>query len=408
MNDTDKHDLKPLTTTLGTPADGEERYFRRKKTEAKIWKTIGRGQDIFLASPRRVGKSSLLKHLERNPQQGYFVRYKAVQAIDSIDEYFKQIYRLLLEEDSIFSHYQRRFQQLKGALKRFASRIRGIGLEGVEIDSEDRTDYYEECRILLESLPEGFDTVVLLIDEFPDAVGNILEIAPREGVRFLQLIRDMRQEYGQVGIRFVYTGSTGLGNVVKRLGRLDLTGDIRRIPVPPLSREEARELIQRLVLGKRQDRPDFALETDVIDSIVDIDSWLIPYYIQMILEELFDSFPDSGGTIPPGSVTAIVDKIIRDRYSYQDFFENWKTRLKQAFEKREEYRCALDILNAIAIKGEMDRDSLIDCSVKHGIADAKTVTDILEYDGYIYKDRDSLYKFNSIILKEWWYVNVAT
>ncbi len=408
MNDTDKHDLKPLTTTLGTPADGEERYFRRKKTEAKIWKTIGRGQDIFLASPRRVGKSSLLKHLERNPQQGYFVRYKAVQAIDSIDEYFKQIYRLLLEEDSIFSHYQRRFRQLKGALKRFASRIRGIGLEGVEIDSEDRTDYYEECRILIESLPEGFDTVVLLIDEFPDAVGNILEIAPREGVRFLQLIRDMRQEFDSVAIRFVYTGSTGLGNVVKRLGRLDLTNDIQRIPVPPLSRKEARELIQRLVLGKQQEQPDFALETEVIDSIVEIGSWLIPYYIQMILEELFQRFLDSGRAITKSALPAAIDRIIRDRYSYQDFFENWKTRLRQAFDKTEEYRCALDILNSIAIKGELDRDSLVDLSVKHGVEETNSVTDILEYDGYIYKDGDSLYKFNSIILKEWWYVNVAT
>ena len=31
--------------------------------------------------------------------------------------------------------------------------------------------------------------------------------------------------------------------------------------------------------------------------------------------------------------TMLINKIINDRYLYQDYFENWKTRLKQAFEK---------------------------------------------------------------------------
>ena len=136
------------------------------------------------------------------------------------------------------------------------------------------------------------------------------------------------------------------------------------------------------------------------------DSWLIPYYIQIIVDELFDSY-EPGKTITNNSINDVIDKIIRDRYKYQDYFENWKTRLKQAFEKNE-YRCSLEVLNYISINGSIDYDSFYNLSIKHNIDDLKSITNVLEYDGYINKNTNREYRFNSIILKEWWCINVAS
>ena len=399
--------MEPLTISTGRAADGKDKYFRRKNIETKVWSKIKLNEDLLLAAPRRSGKSSILKYLERNPRDGYLIKYKSVQSVDSINEYFKQIYKLLLEDDSVFGFYKMHFEKTKGAVKSFISRIRGISADGIEFNPEEKIDYYKECKTLLKTLPEDFDTLLFLIDEFPDAVRNISLDNTKEGVRFLQLVRELRQELNNINLQFVYSGSIGLGNVVKKLNRIDLINDIVNIEVPPLSMNEAKELLTRLTLGLKEENNGFESSDNIKDYLLKKDSWLIPYYIQIIVDELFDSFIDTNQKATETTIDEVIDKIIRDRYKYQDYFENWKTRLKQALE-RNEYNCALEILNYISTNGSMDYGIIHDISVKHEIDDLRDITNVLEYDGYINKNQKKTYKFNSIILKEWWYVNVAS
>ncbi len=399
--------MKPLAISTGRAADGKDTYFGRQNIEEKIWAKIGQKEDLLLAAPRRTGKSSILKYLERNPRDGYSVKYKSVQSVDSINEYFKQIYKLLLEDDSIFSVYEQNFNKAKGAVKSFISRIRGISIDGIEINPEEHVDYVHECESLLKTLPPDFDTLLFLIDEFPDAVKNIARDNEKEGIRFLQLNRDLRQELDGVNLQFVYTGSIGLGNVVSTFNRIDLINDLVNIEVPPLTLHEAKELIRGLVAGLQQEKPDFEISDQLIDSVLQKDSWLIPYYIQITIDEIFDLFLETSRPPTDSTVDEAINKIICDRYKYQDYFENWKTRLKQAFEKNE-YHCAIEILNFISINGSMDYDTLCNVTAKHDIDDVKDITNVLEYDGYINKNPQKVYMFNSIILKEWWSINVAS
>lgn len=360
----------------------------------------------MLAAPRRTGKSSILKYLERNPQQGYIVKYISVQSVDSINEYFKQIYKELLIDDSIFSFYKKQFERTKGLLKSFASKIRGISTSGIEIDPTERVDYYSACKTLLKTLPNDFSTILFLIDEFPDAVRNISIDDKKNGVHFLQLNRDLRQKFNHINLQFIYSGSIGLANVVNKLNRKDLINDIVNIEVPPLNRIEAMELITRLNLGLMEEEKDFEIRDQIKAYALEKDSWLIPYYIQIIVDELFESFGETNEKPTEETVDKVINKIISDRYLYQDYFENWKTRLKQAFEKNE-YNCALEILNYISTKGLIDYETLYNISMKRGVEELKDITNVLEYDGYINKNSEKIYMFNSIILKEWWYLNVA-
>jgi uncharacterized protein len=395
-----------LIVSTGRAAVGEDRYFRREQVETKIWSKIKRGEDVLLAAPRRSGKSSILKYLEKNPPKGYLVKYKSVQSVDTGNEYFKQIYKLLLEDDSVFGFYRKHFEKTKGAVKKFISKIRGISLDGIEIDPNEKIDYFAECKTLLKALPDNFETLLLLIDEFPDAVSNISSQNKANGIRFLQLIRELRQDLDQVRLQFVYSGSIGLGNVVKKLNRIDLINDIVNIKLPPLSRAEAKDLVGRLVQGLKTDSPAFEINEQIMDYILDKESWHIPYYIQIIVDELFESYKEAQKVPTEQSVDETIHKIISDRYQFQDYFENWKTRLKQALDTHE-YNCAIGILNIVSSQGSIDFDAIHDLSVRHDVHDAKSITNVLEYDGYLSKDSRSLYRFNSIILKEWWYLNVA-
>jgi AAA+ ATPase superfamily predicted ATPase len=94
--------MEPLMISTGRPADGKDKYFERPNIENKIWFKIKQKENLLLAAPRRTGKSSILKNIERNPQGNYLVKYKAVQSVDSInalmhlmkDEYPKEYFRM--------------------------------------------------------------------------------------------------------------------------------------------------------------------------------------------------------------------------------------------------------------------------------------------------------------------------
>ncbi len=66
------------------------------------------------------------------------------------------------------------------------------------------------------------------------------------------------------------------------------------------------------------------------------------------------------------------------------------------------------MLNHISAKGSIDYDELYNMGVRYRIDDLKSITNVLVYDGYISPDKEKIYRFNSIILKEWWVINVAT
>ncbi|MCP4575916.1 MAG: hypothetical protein GY846_06495 [Deltaproteobacteria bacterium] len=352
------------------------------------------------------GKAQCSNIWKKIPPQGYLVKYKSVQSVDTGNEYFKQIYKLLLEDDSVFGFYGKYFEKTKGAVKKFISKIRGISLDGIEIDPNEKIDYFDECKTLLKALPFNFETLLLLIDEFPDAVSNISSQNKANGIRFLQLIRELRQDLDAVRLQFVYSGSIGLGNVVKKLNRIDLINDIVNIKLPPLSRAEAKGLIGRLVQGLQADSPAFEISEQLMDYILDKESWHIPYYIQIIVDEFYESCKETQNIPNEQNVDQTIHKIITDRYQFQDYFENWKTRLRQALDAHE-YSCAVAILNIVASQGSIDFDAIHDLSVRHDVQDAKSITNVLEYDGYLSRDSRSLYRFNSIILKKWWYLNVA-
>lgn len=398
--------LKPLIIRTGRTPDGDDNYFERKQIEKRIWTKIKRKENLLLSSPRRTGKSSILKKMERSPETGFIVKYKSVQSIDSSNEFFKQLYIIMIQDDSVFSFYEKYLNKVKTTLRILVHKIKGISLDGIEFDSNETIDYYKECETLLKTLPDDFNTLLILLDEFPDAVKNIGDNNKKEAIRFLQLNRDLRQNFNNEKIQFLYTGSIGLGNIVEKLESKHLINDIVSVKLPLLKEEEAKNLISRLEIGIQKEFEKFIIDDEVKDYIIKKESWLIPYYIQIIIDTLMEEFEENPQKITKETIDIVIKKIITERDRYEDYFGNWKTRLKQAFEKHE-YLCALEILNTTSKKGLMEYNEIYDLGIKHGVDDILDITNVLEHDGYMSRNKSKIYKFNSIILKEWWFFNVA-
>jgi len=393
--------LEPLYISTGKVADGENIFFPRDKIIRKIWRKLDRGEDLLLVAPRRIGKSSILHHIQKNPKKDYIVKYLSIMSTDSSNVYFKQIYKTLLEDNEIYGLAKSYFQSTRVNLKNWIKKIRGIGLEGIEIDKDEQINYFVETIELLQSLPEDSKTILFLLDEFPDTVSNIAKYSEDEAVNFLQENRDLRQQYQDINIQFILTGSIGLNNVVKKLVHEDIINDLIHIEIPFLTNEEALLMIDRLCLGLERDDICLKLDTTVKEYFLEKIVQNHPYYIMMIIDELGDEVADSEKEIGREDIDKVIDKIIKSN-SNADYFSNWKTRLKDAFEKKEEI-IAIRILSHISKYDTMSYEEMKKLDKK---IDLKAIIEVLEYDGYI-SEQNSLYAFNSPLLKAWWEHRVA-
>ncbi len=55
----------------GPPAEDDD-FYGREDESAKIWRELEEGNNILLLGPRRVGKSSMLRHLKKTaPNHGF-------------------------------------------------------------------------------------------------------------------------------------------------------------------------------------------------------------------------------------------------------------------------------------------------------------------------------------------------
>jgi uncharacterized protein len=95
-----------LKITTGSPAEGEDKYFPRPKITEKIWRKIETGEHLQLTAPRRVGKTSILKQLARQPRTGYIVKYIIVQSVDRENEFYKLLFNELVEDPDIFGYME--------------------------------------------------------------------------------------------------------------------------------------------------------------------------------------------------------------------------------------------------------------------------------------------------------------
>lgn len=396
--------LKPLKSSLGQPAEGEKKYFPREKIVKKILRKLEAGENILISAPRRIGKSSILKHIARNKNENQIIKYMIVQSVNSQEEFFKKLFNELIEDKEIFEGLDRYFKKATSTVRAYASRIRTVSLESITINPDEIINYYEECIKLISSFKTD-KKIIIFIDEFPDAVNNILENDEKLAINFLQKNREIREKFSDENLQFVYTGSTGLKNVVRKLKKLDLINDIKTIEVLPFSDNEARELIQRLVLGFKEEIEEFNISEDAIEYILEKISWKLPYYIQIIVDELFEHYDEYQEEIVCETVDFVLSEIVKSKSTHSDYFENWKDRLGRAF-KNEEYNFAIEVLNYISKNESIDYEEFCDFATKHNVRDSKYILDVLEHDGYVSEDAKK-YGFNSILLKNWWFINVA-
>jgi len=233
-----------------------------------------------------------------------------------------------------------------------------------------------------------------MVDEFPQTIQNVLDKADNKTAEtFIQKNRELRHhKHVHDKINFIYTGSVSLFPMIEKVTSLTSINDLRTVEVNPLTHEQAMEFIRLLM-----ENEEFSLNEDLINYILKKVSWLIPFHLQLIQQEIVDVYESTGEAIDPEAVDLAYEQIIHTRNKPQ--FEPYFSRLAKIF-KGDEHDFALEVLMYTAQNETIDKQVLSDKSVKYRIDDINNIMNILEGDGYLFKTA-GIYRYTSPILQSW-------
>ncbi len=374
-------------------------FWKRENELAAIWSAIETGSHILLAAPRRVGKTSIMFHLQDNPLEGYAVVYLDIESADSENEFWRKLFNALTEEE--FANRLKTYS--KAALEKLKNiKIKKISTSGVEFDDSDELNYYAIFENFIKEL-DSDRKIVIMIDEFAQTVENIIKYdTAKSAESFLNANRALRQNPKiSSKVAFVYAGSIGLESVVGKIGATKLINDLNSIKVLPLDADEATIFTLELLkwVGLKADEAVVAFMLEKIE-------WLIPFYIQLIVQELKTL---SRQTCKAGIENSDIDAAINKAIEHKNHFDHWQSKLKEGFDKNQ-YLFAKEILNIASENSTISSSEISNLAAKHDLDqdDAKEAIHSLVYDGYINNnDNAKVYRFNSPILRIWWNKYVA-
>ena len=373
-----------------------ENFWDRPFLMEDVFDIIETGGDILLVAPRRVGKTSLMYRILDTVGDEYVVIYVNTEAEHSVNAFWKKLFYTLMDDDFIVT--------LKNKASNFLNKIKSIrisevGAEGIKFGEAEVIDYAKAFENLLKSY-DGDKKLIIMMDEFSQTIENIIQHESTEKAeQLLKVHRDLRQNHKvSEGTVFIYAGSIGLESVVANIKSSKHINDLVSISVPPFEAEDAEKFATHLCKSNGIEIE----KSDVLYMLEKIE-WYIPFYIQLIVQEVKRLYRRN-----PTVSRAVIDQAIEKVLQHKKDFVHWEERLS-SFSK-EGKRYAKEVLNVISEHKTLESNKLVNMGAKYELEedDAKQIIHSLKYDGYINNSDDAkIYRFNSPMLRTWWYQNVA-
>jgi len=387
--------MKNIPTQIARNDD----FYPRPKIINKIYRRIDSNSHIFLAAPRKVGKTSIMRHLEDYPKEKYCFVYVMLEDVYDIEVFYYEVMDALLKS-KLFTAWSKGTTKLQDKSESILGRIKKINIPivgGVELNQRERQSYQKEFDELLDDLADEETSIVLMLDEFPQALENIKTKHGNEiAKQFLQTCRKQRQTCPQ-NVRFIYTGSIGLPYVVSGITNSNVINELNTVEVPPLSAEDATNMATNILFNHKVKH-----DVDMLSHLMTRLQWLIPFHIQLALQEVIDIYEDEQRSITKNDVDEILNRLLH--YRNNRYFSQYKERLEKAFSKPTTFKQVIQLLNHIAqhdfISKEKSKETLSENQIED---DYDRVIEALQFDGYIYfDDEKNTYQFTSQLLKMWW------
>lgn len=316
----------------GNIVKGDDLYGRDYELDL-LWKTVEK-DSLLLTSPRRYGKTSVVKAMEDNPRAGWSVIYVDMEGSSDPPEFVAELSKRV--STTPLQKTRNLFRSARDA----TDELHLPGLVGVKLREPD-VSWKEDGTEIFCELKKSSPKSIVIIDELPTYLLAMQEKYGDGGSTisaFLHWLRRIRQD---LQIRFVVCGSIGIDTIVDKYRLENSVNDFARLQLLPFDDETAKGMITTLL-----DRYGIGHTDDLVKEIMESIGLQVPFFIQLMLKEIRDR-TDFGRK-------DLTSEIISDSYwkgllgaegkkDFAWYFERLRTEFRG-----NDHRAALEILHLLA------------------------------------------------------------
>jgi len=388
----------------GVPEPDE--LFGREHLIQCVWEFLA-ANNIYLVAPRRFGKTGVMAHILKKPREGYVPVYLDVEDVHDPEGFAAELIAALLEHDKLRSY----LSAAEGLPSRFfdflTSHIDKVGTDFFEIELKDciHDTWKETTKALVLEMEKAKDTVIFIIDEFPQFIENLERKHGGDGARaFLEWFRSLRmkQKDRLRRFRFILGGSTGIDIILRRLEVSDKLNDCFRLPVEAIKREAAEKLLKALA-----EKYKLTFTPEAFARAFELISPPVPYFLHLLVSQLILEEKLRARALSPQDIDEVYQKRLLGP-ACRAYFEHYRQRLRRYGAGRE--RAAVAILQEIAqaAAARVSQSGLYDTYRRargksaSGLEFDEIMAD-LENDWYVVLDPPTNeYYYLLSTMKDWW------
>lgn len=382
--------ISPNTIT-GDAATGGK-YFKREQISETFWVEVAKGNHILFVAPRRVGKTSIMMDLSENPPPGYVCIYQNIEGVKTRNEFYKRLFELILQcMDRSKIKTAKDF--LSACLKKY--KITELSKSGIKLETAT-LDYESELRNLIPDLKKAKVHTVIFLDEFAEVISKLNKAGQgQDAIDMLHTLRELRSDKDFSHFTLVFAGSVGLQFVIKSIDRPKLINDLHPVETLALDKPQAAALIKQLTR-----EATIQLPPDIVDYLIDKIHHLLPYYIQLMLEEIDLLAREMA---QPQISTKMIDQSFENVLQKNKNFEDWLERLKDY--QREHFSFINELLKHASHKGLITIQEIYNKANDEKYKRTEGYMDFVEQlvnEGYLVESPKQVYRFISPFLKQFW------
>jgi hypothetical protein len=379
-----------------------DEIFGRDEFINSLWDTLTTNS-VRVEAERRIGKTHILRKMEKEPAPGWEVISLDVEKVHSATEFAELVYQEAVERLAGWNRPCRRARD-------FLVRLAGAEVAGIIKlpEMSQRPEGYWKTLLthVIEDLVENQTAegkrVVFFFDEMP---WMIAAIGQRENestaMEVLDVLRSLRQSSTTgPGFRMVLCGSIGLHHVLAALNRGGYknqpVNDMIAVEVPPLSEADAVTLAQRLLAG------DALTAQGEAAAMIARQTGGFPFYIHWIISEL----RKTQRTVTPDGVQHVIATLLTAAHDPCSF-RHFRERIDGYYPT--EQKAVLAVLDhAAKADTPLTLTELVNVAKLGQIIDderARELLRLLMVDHYLVRDADGRYRFRHVLLRQWWTID---
>jgi len=139
-------------------------FFIRENLMKLLYRRMDSGANLYIAAPRRMGKTAILRYLEDNPNDAFNAVYVITESVNNAENFFKTILDELFKSD-IINTLKKASNKASELIDKILRRFKKVGGFGVDLELADsKADFYNEFKMLVKKLDDtdGLKIVIMI------------------------------------------------------------------------------------------------------------------------------------------------------------------------------------------------------------------------------------------------------